>query len=472
MQMARFFPFLRNVICLAALFTFDSHAWGKPILPPPDLNPNSLEKLETRLNAARLERMHWERVIAVQADLAQHPDKFSSASREAAGELQSQGRAFTVEGITMGLSSAFELRAAFLDPKQWREKKKLIDVATAISATHKILLEDQLRGAKEPENPDAGLEKAGAALKLMARTASTKEERETAGALVEIGTPTLELLGRLMRGERLTWEKDGPLMKDVVQGTRAMMLAFIQHRNPDELIGLGKRLAKSFPRTGALVEAVGPELMTKGLGAAGVLNGTVQAIVGGYVWTEGIDLANLADDIRDDQQHAAVKLQALLPHARQARDSALRREKRLERLVEALKKQNPPVPNRFVSPSARILDDGAGIPANVYAGLNSTQAVLQSSPQMTYHLTKNEIRRREAIAAAERAAALARERAARQAAERARREREREEERQSAARESSRGSNSGGWERPSGRVDLSGVNQRIQGVVNNVLPNW
>lgn len=434
----------------------------------------SLDTLRTRLASARLERTRWERVIAVQADLAQHPNKLASAASEAADELQSEGRSLTVEGLTLGVSGVCATGAAMLTGKDWRTAKKLTDAVAAIEASHKVFVEGLTRGAKQPEKTDAGLEKAAAALKLAVRGAPDKKTRDEVDALISIGTPALKLLSSLMRGDQRTTEEDYALMKDTMEGTRAMMLAFIQHRNPKDWIGVGRAVAKAYPKLGAFAGAVA----AKGVVIANLLNSVASAAVGGYAWHEGIQLESLAEDLRANQQRAAMMLQRLLPHARQARESALRRETRLARLVQAIERANPPASAASVPPSRRILDDGLGIPPKLYSGLSVTLTVLQTSPPMTYHLTRNEIRRREEIARAERAAAEERERATRVAQQRARREadrasrdaREREERAQSRERE---GRESSRADADSSRSHTStGTVGNWRKVVDNVLPNW
>jgi len=56
------------------------------------VDSQTLEKLPVQLNPARLERMRWEKVIQVQADLAEDPDKLAAAATESAKELRPEGR--------------------------------------------------------------------------------------------------------------------------------------------------------------------------------------------------------------------------------------------------------------------------------------------------------------------------------------------------------------------------------------------
>jgi hypothetical protein len=434
-----------------------------PIARSDPASPSTLDTLQTKLNAVHLERMRWERLMAVQADLAQHPDKLSASVTAASDELQGEGRSLTVEGFSMGLSGVCQYGAKILEKTDWRTAKKLVTAGTRIDFAYKVFVEDQVRGKGQPENANAGIEQAAAALKLAADGAPDKATREQVGALIDIGTPGVELLSKLMNGDNITSEEEKALMKDTLMGTRAMMLAYIQHRKPEDWIGIGKAVAKAYPRIGEFAGLAA----SRGVLVANLLNSAASICVGGYAWHEGVLLEGLADDLRANQQHAAIMLQALLPHARQARASALLREARLEKMIQALKSKNLPPPNLLVPPSRRVLDDGMGVPPSIYAGLQTTLATLQSSPPMTYQLTKNELRRREEIARAEREAEKERERAAQQAEER--REREQEEREQNASNNQSyRGQN----EPRQGRVDLSGVQGRIQKVVNNVLPNW
>jgi hypothetical protein len=443
---------------------------------PTDTSPPSLETLQARREAARVERARWERLISIQADLAQHPNKLASSVADAAEELHSEGRSLTIEGVSMGLSSAFETTSTVIREgrKDWRTAKKLSDAATRIDATYKIFIADLAKGQKDPKKADAELEKAVAALHVAAREAPNKETREQMEALLSIGEPSIKLLSGLIRGDKRTTEEEYALMKDTVTGMRAMMLAYIQHRKPEEWIGVGKALAQKFPQFERFAGVMASTGM--GLGTANFLNSVASVCVGGYAWHEGIGLEDLADDLRADQQHAAMKLQILLPHARQALASAIRREAQLDRMIASMERGNPLINRQFVPPSRRILDNGSGVPSNIYSNLPSTVAVLRNSPAMTYHLTKNEMRRREEIAKAERAAAEERARAARLAREREEREAAREREAERSSRRSSPSGDSGGGNsepsRSSAHVDTSRVQEAINRVVNNVLPNW
>jgi len=447
-----------------------------------DVFSPSLETLQARREAARFERLRWERLIAIQADLAQHPNKLASSVADAADELRSEGRSLTIEGVSMGLSSACETTSAVIQEskKDWRTAKKLADAAATIDATHKIFIEDLAKGSKDPEKADAELEKAMAALRLAARDAPDKETREQVEALLSIGEPTIKLLSGLIRGDKRTTEEEYALMKDTVTGMRSMMLAYIQHRKPEEWIGMGKTLAQTFPQFGRFAGVMASTGM--GLGAANFLNAVASVCVGGYAWHEGIGLEELAEDLRTDQQHAAMKLQVLLPHARQALASARRREAYLDRMIQSMEGEKSSTPRQSVPPSRAVLDDGSGIPSNVYFTLPSTLTVLQNSPAMTYHLTKNEVRRREEIANAERAAAEERARAERLTREREQREAARQaRQTERIARRQSYHSNNGGSRsrgeysgssRSSSHIDTSGAQDAIHRVVNNVLPNW
>jgi hypothetical protein len=441
----------------------------------------SLEALRARREAAHLERMRWDRLIVVQADLAQHPEKLASSVDAAAKELHDEGRSLAVEGVTMGLSSACETASEVFRvwKKDWRTAKKLADAAAAIDATQKVFIEGAVRDPRVAEKADAGLEKAVSILRLAAREAPDKESREQLEAVLSIGEPGMKLLSGLIRDEERPAGEKLQLLDDTLRGIRALMLAHIQHRNPREWIEAGKTIAQRFPQVGKFAGAVTGTGV--GLSGANFLNNVASACVGGYAWREGYKLEELADDLRADQQHAAMTLQVLLPHARKARASAIREEARLDRMIQSMERGYPASPPQLVPPSRRVLDDGAGIPSDLYSSLPSTMELLRGSPAMTYHLTRNEVRRQEEIARAERAAAEERERAARLAVEQQQRDaarREREAERSARREQHWSGS---GEARSSGDRDSSsrnrsydtrGVEESIQRVVNNVLPNW
>jgi uncharacterized membrane protein YgcG len=425
----------------------------------------TLEALEARRDGVRLERQRWERLIATQADLAQHPDKQAAAATAAAEELRSEGRALTVEGITMGLSGTLEAAAATMDKKNWRTIKQLSDAAASVEAVQKVFIDDLTRGEHSPQKADALLEKVSATLKVAARDAPDKETREELDALLALGTGGAKLAGALLRGEKPTSAETLELAKDLTAGTRAMVLAFIQHRDPKSWVGVGRAVAKQFPKLGVVAEAVA----TRAILWVNLANATASACVGGYAWHEGMQLAELADDLRDQQQHAAEMLRALLPHAQKARDSAARRETRLNRMIDAMRAGTPPpAPPRAVPPSPRVLDDGIGVPPKLYFGLKATLTVLQSSPPVTYQLTKNEIRRREEIARAEREAAEARARAAERSAER-----ERSEASSGGGSGGGGSSSSGGsYQRHDSNLDTDRIQRTINHIVTNVVTHW
>jgi hypothetical protein len=422
----------------------------------PDVSrPSKVEELEGRLNSVRAERTRWERVIAIEADLAQDPKKLASKVYEAAEELKSEGRSLTVEGLTLGLSGLFKMAAELLPKSDWRSKKKLEDIGVGIEASHKLFIKDMVAGKKESDSAKKLLDQGTSTLELFLRTLN-KKEREEMEALLSIAAPVTELVIRMVSGKPISWkdEETLSLAKDFLVGVRAMMLAVIQHRNPQQLVGFGRALVVRYPKIAKILGV----LATKGLVATNLVNSVAIFGVGAYIWREGIGLTGVADDIRDNQLRAGVILKALLPHAVQARRSALRREARLERMIQSLKSGSPPAP-KLIPPSSRVIDDGIGTPPRLYFGLKATLTVLQSSPPLTYQLTKREERRREEIARAERAAEEQRRRAARVAAERAQREQSRRE------------SPSGDSNSRQG-ADLSGARERIERVVNNVLRNW
>jgi hypothetical protein len=313
-----------------------------------------------------------------------------------------------------------------------------------------------------------------AMLKVAIQATPHKEDREKATAIVTLVTPGVEYIMAVERGDKLTAERYKELMHQVLEGMDAMVSAFIADRDPQRWARLAEVIGKRYPALNPFVDSVMAQAAMRGVVVANLLNSAANLSFGLHAWYEGLGLEAVADDIRADQQHAAGTLRLLLPHARAARESARRREERLQRLIDALQNDNPPPPPRPVPPPADILDDSKGIPPGLYVGLPTTLEVLQGSPAMTYHLTDKEVQRQEAIAEAAREAEEERERAAE------REEEERQEEEAQAQRyqawQEARADEQRNWRRrryspvPQGvdHTNYAGINQVISNVTGGL----
>jgi hypothetical protein len=370
------------------------HVLHAEVFARPARTNNSREVLMLERDRVRAERRRWEKLIEVQQTLSRNPHHLARAAEDAARELKGNGIELVVEGLTGGLSNFLSLQAAYAKADNDESLKQQYKVAAAtVSTIHTLLIKDLVK-QKDPNKwkPSVSTEdminKLNSALKLVILIrVRDKNLRNGLTASLDLSKGMSGFLNAYLHGDQITMTKLLPATKAVLAGTLTMIKALAANPNQEDLKGLANALAKRIP-------AFGP--MAKLMATTALTNFNISLALanigwGGYALTMGMNLEAQAEEIRDNQQKAAVKLQRLLPRAQAEIARAAEAERRLTVIVESMGSEQLP---RVVQPSMRFIDNGIKRPI-APAALPDTLSAVRGFPSLAISITVPELKRRQ-----------------------------------------------------------------------------
>ena len=436
----------------------------------PAAKQSRIDALTTELERTRAQGQRWERLIATQRELAQHPDKFAYAAQEAARDLKGNGRELVFEGLSGGLSNFLKLNSAYTKSKKVKEGLEL--AASNIEEFYTLAIKDHVKA----EDPDQwkpsnqvteSIEKSHAALNFLVVDGLPKGPvRDGIKGAMDISKGTLSFVTAYVQGDEPKMSANLGSLQSLLAGMKDVLPLLTESpagKSAAELEGLLAVIAERNPAFGAVAKMMGTTALTDVNLALAIANFTW----GSYALTRGFALQAEADEIRENQAEASLKLSRLLPRAQRELARAQAEEHRLEAALDLL--TGGAGPSRIVQPSDRFIDDGARLPVQP-ASLPDTLSAIQRIPPLQLALTADAIeqsltdfrntteREREEKRQQLAAEKAARERARRAAEEQRRwaREREREERAAASRRSSSSSSSSSGSSRGSSSGSSSG----------------
>jgi hypothetical protein len=356
---------------------------------------DSIESLTLSRERVRAERRRWEKLVEVQKDLAQHPHRLAEATEDAAREMKGAGTGLVVEGLTGGLSNFLSLQAEYARAAgdgPLAERYRL--AGTLVSASHTLLIKDLVTPHDPSQRkPSAAandtINKLNTALTLVIVT-QVKDPivRDGLTASLDLSKGLSGFLTAYLNGDEITMMKLLPATQAVLAGTLTMTKALATKASKEELQNLAVTLSARIPAFGR----VATMMTTTALKDANLSLALANIGWGSYAFSMGLDLEAQAEEIRDDQQRAAVKLQRLLPRAKVEIARANEIEQRLTASIEAM--QPAPPPPRIVLPSTSFVDNWVLQPSSAKA-LPDTLSAVGATPSLVVSITVKELERKQ-----------------------------------------------------------------------------
>jgi hypothetical protein len=360
-----------------------------------------------------------------------------------------------VEGVTGAVAGFLNLQAEAARPHS-NAALQYKRAAAAVNALSNDLIKDHIaneEGANVSmaEKNTRAIDKLESTTRLAAQYVPDPRLREALNASISFHTSGLQFLNAYLANDETEMRKYLPATKSMLQGTLEVLKGLSTH-DAKRLTGLLAEMGAAFPEVTAVAKVMSKPVVEQ----AEVAVALAYAGVGAWGVARGLELSAEADEIRDRQMEAAIRLRRLLPKARIEVAQAEAEEKRLAAELQTLLGNSAASQSRTVQPSQAFLDNGVGSPPSMLEAFSFFEQV-DNGPKLTSGFTPEALSALEAKFRKDSTADLDRREAIRQAeaearrlAEEARRAAERRAQQlERWSRESSRENTGGGSERAS-----------------------